>query len=216
LRAGICVWSLAAEGIEVGIVADDAGVGGYVAGSAEQVFDVINGGAAGGKHGDTLAAEETYSLGLLPEESVSFGGKRVAMLPAKRHPIFTSKTARHFPRHNHQHRRRLLRCRLLSLRRRATIHKFLPAKLQNSKARSATLKPATTIRCRYLFQPLRPLALRRLVNRPRPVPYANLTNPQTLNLYAMVADDPNPSPTSTVMMAGNVAWGVLNSLASTS
>src|SRR5277367_1699629 len=25
---------------------------------------------------------------------------------------------------------------------------------------------------------------------PAPVPYANLTNPQTLNLYAMVADDP--------------------------
>jgi len=25
---------------------------------------------------------------------------------------------------------------------------------------------------------------------PVPVPYANLTNPQTLNLYAMVADDP--------------------------
>ncbi len=27
-------------------------------------------------------------------------------------------------------------------------------------------------------------------NVPTPVPYANLTNPQTLNLYAMVADDP--------------------------
>jgi RHS repeat-associated protein len=27
-------------------------------------------------------------------------------------------------------------------------------------------------------------------NDPEPVPYANLTNPQTLNLYAMVADDP--------------------------
>ena len=27
-------------------------------------------------------------------------------------------------------------------------------------------------------------------NVPAPVPYANLTNPQTLNLYAMVADDP--------------------------
>ena len=27
-------------------------------------------------------------------------------------------------------------------------------------------------------------------NVPVPVPYANLTNPQTLNLYAMVSDDP--------------------------
>jgi len=34
---------------------------------------------------------------------------------------------------------------------------------------------------------------------PVPVPYANLSNPQTLNLYAMVSDDPNPSPTSTAM-----------------
>jgi len=25
---------------------------------------------------------------------------------------------------------------------------------------------------------------------PAPVPYANLTNPQTLNLYSMVGDDP--------------------------
>src|SRR5580704_2756994 len=34
------------------------------------------------------------------------------------------------------------------------------------------------------------MALARLVLNPAPVPYANLTNPQTLNLYAMVQDNP--------------------------
>ena len=34
---------------------------------------------------------------------------------------------------------------------------------------------------------------------PAPVPYANLTNPQTLNLYAMVSDNPESSPTSTAI-----------------
>jgi len=34
---------------------------------------------------------------------------------------------------------------------------------------------------------------------PVPVPYANLTNPQTLNLYAMVSDNPETLPTSTAM-----------------
>ena len=41
-----------------------------------------------------------------------------------------------------------------------------------------------------LFLALRPLAEFGLVGSPGPVPYANLTNPQTLNLYSMVADDP--------------------------
>ncbi len=39
---------------------------------------------------------------------------------------------------------------------------------------------------------------------PAPVPYANLTNPQTLNLYAMVADDPE----SFVDLDGHLGeWG---------
>jgi len=37
---------------------------------------------------------------------------------------------------------------------------------------------------------------------PVPVPYANLTNPQTLNLYAMVADDPETSAD----LDGHVEW----------
>jgi RHS repeat-associated protein len=40
---------------------------------------------------------------------------------------------------------------------------------------------------------------------PEPVPYANLTNPQTLNLYAMSATTPKPSPTS---MATSAAIGI--------
>jgi RHS repeat-associated protein len=40
-------------------------------------------------------------------------------------------------------------------------------------------------------------------NVPVPVPYANLTNPQTLNLYAMVADDPE----SFADLDGHDGWG---------
>jgi len=43
LRAGIGVGALTAVRIEIGIVADDSGVGGGDAGSAEKVFDVVDG-----------------------------------------------------------------------------------------------------------------------------------------------------------------------------
>jgi len=61
---------------------------------------------------------------------------------------------------------------------------------------------------------------------PAPVPYANLTNPQTLNLYAMVSDDPEsfadldghegaqPSPgqTSACNVSGNSSNGCIQEL----
>jgi RHS repeat-associated protein len=49
---------------------------------------------------------------------------------------------------------------------------------------------------------------------PAPVPYANLTNPQTLNLYAMVADDPESFADLDGHDGWDVAWGVLNAVAS--
>lgn len=58
LRAGIGVGMFAAVGIEIGVVADGAVVRGNDAGAAEEVFGVKLRVAAGGKHGDALAAEE--------------------------------------------------------------------------------------------------------------------------------------------------------------
>jgi hypothetical protein len=46
------------KGVEVGVVADDAGVVGHDAGGAELVCDVESGGGAGGEHGNALAAKE--------------------------------------------------------------------------------------------------------------------------------------------------------------
>jgi len=41
LRAGVGVGALAAVGIKIRVVADDAGAGGDDAGSAEEIFDVV-------------------------------------------------------------------------------------------------------------------------------------------------------------------------------
>jgi RHS repeat-associated protein len=49
---------------------------------------------------------------------------------------------------------------------------------------------------------------------PVAIPYANLSNPQTLNLYSMVADDPESFADLDGHDGWDVAWGVLNSLAS--
>ena len=49
---------------------------------------------------------------------------------------------------------------------------------------------------------------------PVPVPYANLTNPQTLNLYAMVSDDPESFADLDGHDGWDYAWGVLNAVAS--
>jgi hypothetical protein len=48
----------AAVGVEVGVVAERAGVVGHDAGGAEEVFDIILRAAAGGKHSDAFACEE--------------------------------------------------------------------------------------------------------------------------------------------------------------
>ena len=77
--------------------------------------------------------------------------------------------------------------------RRAPLHQHLPVdqrlQIRRQRARHRNGRQRL-LRRPLLHQPLRPLALRRLVQRPRSVPYANLTNPQTLNLYSMVSDDP--------------------------
>jgi RHS repeat-associated protein len=49
---------------------------------------------------------------------------------------------------------------------------------------------------------------------PAPVPYANLTNPQTLNLYSMVGDDPETFADLDAHDGWDYTWGVLNALAS--
>src|SRR5438128_2077316 len=59
LRAGVGVGrALAAERIEIGVVADNASVRGNDAGSAEEVFDVVDGVARGGNLRDALPPEE--------------------------------------------------------------------------------------------------------------------------------------------------------------
>ncbi len=50
--------ALATVGIEVGVVANDAGVGGGNAGSAQKIFDIVDRSAGGGERGNALAAEE--------------------------------------------------------------------------------------------------------------------------------------------------------------
>lgn len=70
--AGVGVGTLTAVRIKIGVVADDTGVGGDNARSAEEIFDIIDGGAAGGEHGDALAAEEdVFVLGVA--SGVGFG-----------------------------------------------------------------------------------------------------------------------------------------------
>src|SRR5271157_2127062 len=66
-----------------------------------------------------------------------------------------------------------------------------PRTTTNSKVRSAIQRPRTTTLARAIIAG----RFGRWLSAdwsavPVPVPYANLTNPQTLNLYAMVADDP--------------------------
>src|SRR6266478_4197399 len=58
LRAGVGVGAFAAVRIEIRIVTDHTRCVGDYARGAEEVFDVVDGIAASGKHGDTLAAEE--------------------------------------------------------------------------------------------------------------------------------------------------------------
>src|SRR5258708_36061622 len=48
--------ALATVGIEVGVVANDAGVGGGNAGSAQKIFDIVDRSAGGGERGNALAA----------------------------------------------------------------------------------------------------------------------------------------------------------------
>src|SRR5712692_11686283 len=72
LRASVGVGALAPIRIKIGVVADDAGVGGEDAGSAEQIFDIINRIAADGEHGNALAAEEDVFVDRVPA-SISFG-----------------------------------------------------------------------------------------------------------------------------------------------
>jgi len=59
LRAGVGVRrALAAEGVEIGVVTNNSGVGGYHARGAERVFDVVDGIGTSGEHGNELAAEK--------------------------------------------------------------------------------------------------------------------------------------------------------------
>ncbi len=58
LRAGVGDGPLAAVGIEVGVVANDAVILRHDARTAEHVFYIVEGVAASGKHDDALAAEE--------------------------------------------------------------------------------------------------------------------------------------------------------------
>src|SRR5690348_13576468 len=58
LRAGVGVGALAAVGIEIGVITNDASVRGDDAGSAGKVVHIIDRSATSGKHDDALAPKE--------------------------------------------------------------------------------------------------------------------------------------------------------------
>src|SRR5258708_2889620 len=84
LGAGVGVRAFTAERIEVGIVADDARIGGDNTGSAKEIFDVIERSAARGNLRDALASEE-YVFGGGVARGVGFGEDVAAgAVPVKR------------------------------------------------------------------------------------------------------------------------------------
>ena len=72
MRTSIGVSALAAVGIKVRVVADDAECVGDYTGGAEEVFDVVDRTATGGKHSEALATEENV-IGCSVAAAVCFG-----------------------------------------------------------------------------------------------------------------------------------------------
>jgi hypothetical protein len=87
LRASVGVGVLAASGIEVRVVADDAVVLRVDTGSAEHVQDVVDGIAASGKYGNAPAAGKNIILCGDVTETISFGEDFAACDVAVKHAV---------------------------------------------------------------------------------------------------------------------------------
>jgi RHS repeat-associated protein len=142
-----------------------------------------------GSGGDILA--ETTASGTTTAEYIFFGGKRIAMLPASSTPIYYVEDM-------------LGTSRVITTNTGAVCYDadFYPyggerpytnSCAQNYKFEGKERDTETgndDFGARYYSNRFGRWLSADWSSVPVPVPYANLTNPQTLNLYAMVADDP--------------------------
>jgi RHS repeat-associated protein len=142
-----------------------------------------------GSGGDILA--ETDAAGNTLNEYIFFGGKRVAMLPSGSSPLYyvpdllgtsrvmTSSTG--------------VVCYDADFDPYGGEHAYINTCPQNYKFEGKERDTETgndDFGARYYTSRFGRWLSADWSSVPVPVPYANLTNPQTLNLYAMVADDP--------------------------
>ncbi len=142
-----------------------------------------------GAGGDILA--ETDLSGNTPNEYIFFGGKRIAMLPAGGNPIYYVEDM-------------LGSSRVITTNTGAVCydadfdpyggeHAYTNTCSQNYKFEGKERDTETgndDFGARSYSSRFGRWLSADWSNVPVPVPYANLTNPQTLNLYSMVADDP--------------------------
>jgi RHS repeat-associated protein len=142
-----------------------------------------------GSGGDILA--ETDASGNTTAEYIFFGGKRVAMLPAGSTPVYYVEDM-------------LGTSRVITTNTGAVCYDadfypyggerpYINACPQNYKFEGKERDTETgndDFGARYYSNRFGRWLSADWSSIPAPVPYANLTNPQTLNLYSMVADDP--------------------------
>ncbi len=142
-----------------------------------------------GAGGDILA--ETDGSGNTLNEYIFFGGKRVAMLPTGGNPIYYVEdmlgTSRLITQNNGTV------CYDADFDPYGGEHAYTNTCPQNYKFEGKERDTETgndDFGARYYTSRFGRWLSADWSNVPIPVPYANLTNPQTLNLYSMVADDP--------------------------
>jgi RHS repeat-associated protein len=142
-----------------------------------------------GAGGDILA--ETDGSGNTLNEYVFFGGKRIAMLPAGGNPIYYVEDMLGSSRVIVQSTGTL--CYDADFDPYGGEHAYTNTCSQNYKFEGKERDTETgndDFGARYYSSRFGRWLSADWSNVPVPVPYANLTNPQTLNLYSMVSDDP--------------------------
>jgi RHS repeat-associated protein len=142
-----------------------------------------------GSGGDTLA--ETDASGNTLNEYIFFGGKRIAMLPSGSSPLYYLEdflgTSRVITDSSG------VPCYDADFDPFGGEHAYTNSCPQNYKFEGKERDTETgndDFGARYYSNRFGRWLSADWSSVPVPVPYANLTNPQTLNLYAMVADDP--------------------------
>jgi RHS repeat-associated protein len=142
-----------------------------------------------GSGGEILA--ETDAVGNTLNEYIFFGGKRIAMLPSGSSPLYYVEdflgTSRVITQSNG------MVCYDADFDPFGGEHPYINTCPQNYKFEGKERDTETgndDFGARYYSNRYGRWLSADWSSVPVPVPYANLTNPQTLNLYAMVADDP--------------------------